>query len=235
MSKEDGTVYLRNKAEAFVSGWFADIAYTREFLKSDENNDGVLSDEEILNVKNSIKIDIDGKSNVIISKSYDTLTEEELALEKIIFPDIPVSLDDELNMTLKFDSNFDGKISLNEVIVSFDEIIESLPLEDIEGLNTDNFDLSMDDIDKILFIMEYISKLFLEIGLEKKIIKMLNNSLLKKELDPEQMAKVSSEELFEFLIQKEDKKENNDPTNIKNQEKKSSDNIDNIKDLILKL
>lgn len=236
--KEDGTIQLRNKAEEFVSAWYADIAYTRKFLKSDENNDGFLSDEEILNVKNTIDFDMN-KTNVIISKSYDTITKKELELTKITFPNMPVSLDDELNMTLKFDSDFDGKISLKEVIVSFGEVIKSLPREDIKNLNIDNFDLSIDDMDKILSIMEYISKLFLEIELEKKMMKMLDNSFLKKELDPEQMAKISSEELFEFLTQKdgksENKKENNDPTNTKKQEKKSSDNIDNIKDLILKL
>lgn len=238
ISKKDGTVQLRDKAEAFVSGWFADIAYTREFLKSDQDNNGILSDKEILSVKNSLEIEInkDSKSNVTISKSYTTINEEKLEVTKIIFPNMPISLDDELNMTLKFDYNFDGNISLGEVIMSFNEAVGTVPLEDIENLHTNNFDLSMDDMDKLFSIMEYIRKLFLNMKLEKEIIKVIDNSILTKELKPEQINKILTEELFEFITQKDDttknKKQNNNSINIKQQEKISNNNINAIKELI---
>ncbi|MBU0502425.1 MAG: hypothetical protein KJ811_04155, partial [Candidatus Margulisbacteria bacterium] len=40
--RKDGITRLDNKAEAFVGGWFGDIAYKREFFKADSNNDGKL-------------------------------------------------------------------------------------------------------------------------------------------------------------------------------------------------
>lgn len=50
--KQDGSIRLSGKAEAFVSGWYGDIAYNRNFLKADTDKDGKLSDEEYKNTKN---------------------------------------------------------------------------------------------------------------------------------------------------------------------------------------
>ncbi len=44
--RKDGTLRLNGKAEAYVSGWFGDIAYKREFLKADADKDGKLSEDE---------------------------------------------------------------------------------------------------------------------------------------------------------------------------------------------
>ena len=35
--RQDGSIRLSGKAEAFVSGWYGDIAYSRNFLKADSD------------------------------------------------------------------------------------------------------------------------------------------------------------------------------------------------------
>lgn len=47
----DGSYILNGKAENFVAGWYADIAYTRAYVASDRNNDGYLEDYELEDTK----------------------------------------------------------------------------------------------------------------------------------------------------------------------------------------
>lgn len=47
----DGSYILSGKAENFVAGWYADIAYTRAYMASDRNNDGYLEDYELEDTK----------------------------------------------------------------------------------------------------------------------------------------------------------------------------------------
>ena len=48
---EDGSVGLSGEANAYVEGWFKDIAYTRGYAAADENSDGTVDKDELLNVK----------------------------------------------------------------------------------------------------------------------------------------------------------------------------------------
>ena len=43
IKNENGSVTLNEKAQDFVAGWFADIAYARDYLKADTNSDGILN------------------------------------------------------------------------------------------------------------------------------------------------------------------------------------------------
>ena len=78
--REDGITRLDNKAEAFVGGWFGDIAYKREFLKADANKDGNLDSNEYLNTKNSFSHhgEVSGHGNEIdkistwVGSTYET-------------------------------------------------------------------------------------------------------------------------------------------------------------------
>ncbi|EPO4938997.1 hypothetical protein ACUA12_001717, partial [Campylobacter jejuni] len=47
----DGSYILSGKAENFVAGWYADIAYTRVYVASDRNNDGYLEDYDLEDTK----------------------------------------------------------------------------------------------------------------------------------------------------------------------------------------
>lgn len=117
-NKNNGII-LNAEAEAFVSGWFADIAYNREFLKADANNDGKITEDEYTKTYNNFGIDgIDSFSEDGIS------THESISSVYSRMDDIQSyfyrtgthvkSLDDELNHTLTIDKNLDGKISLEE-------------------------------------------------------------------------------------------------------------------------
>ncbi|OCL81676.1 hypothetical protein AAX27_02225 [Aliarcobacter thereius] len=110
---------LKDKAQEFVAGWFADIAYTRGFLKADVNNDGILSEEEYGNTRNDTNISLKIRFN------NDTFVAEENTIEnyskRTDFEYISYrtekkegSIDDELNYTLNLDKDFDGNITLQE-------------------------------------------------------------------------------------------------------------------------
>ncbi|OCL86773.1 hypothetical protein AAX26_01079 [Aliarcobacter thereius] len=116
---EAGDVELKDKAQEFVAGWFADIAYTRGFLKADVNNDGILSEEEYGNTRNDTNISLKIRFN------NDTFVAEENTIEnyskRTDFEYISYrtekkegSIDDELNYTLNLDKDFDGNITLQE-------------------------------------------------------------------------------------------------------------------------
>lgn len=211
VNKSDGTIKLSGEAEEFVSGWFGDIAYAREFLKADRNKDGKLNEDEILNIKNSVEITVDfnQKGEVYISDSYTALSKEEREVMKKFNRDSFCSLDEELNMTLQFDVDFDGKISLNEVLLSSKEAKSFISLENLEDMGIESLELSMKDLDKLLSIMEYLRKLFLKIKLEKELIEVVDNSFLHKILKPEEVNKILTEELFDLIVSK-----NNETKNI---------------------
>ena len=132
IKNEDGSLRLSDKAEKFVASWFADIAYNRDFLKADANNDGSLSEDEYSNTKNNFGIEA-----VILTQETSNSKEILYSGEKVVedkkyvsslksddpkntsyrnyreFDDIK-SLDDELNTTLQIDKDFDSKITLKE-------------------------------------------------------------------------------------------------------------------------
>ncbi|MGB0990767.1 MAG: hypothetical protein ACPGUI_08110, partial [Halarcobacter sp.] len=117
--RENGDIRLNAKAESFVSGWFADIAYKREFLSSDANNDGKLTEEEYLNTKNNFGIegiDTFSKEGISTHESvYSTYVQSKDINSFMYRTGVEVnSLDDELNYTLNIDKDFNGKISLEE-------------------------------------------------------------------------------------------------------------------------
>lgn len=122
--RQDGTLRLNGKAEAYVSGWFGDIAYKREFLKADADKDGKLSEEEYQCTRNQFNGhgELSGAGDNIVSileqvtNSYVKLS--EITDSKIVnytYDKIrPDSIDDELNSTLRVDANFDSVMTLSE-------------------------------------------------------------------------------------------------------------------------
>jgi len=117
--REDGITRLDNKAEAFVGGWFGDIAYKREFLKADSNNDGLLNESEYKNTRNEFnghgEVGI-GRVDEYVDKSYVKTHENSSIIVRYNRKDYnqPKNIDDELNTTIRIDSNFDSNISLRE-------------------------------------------------------------------------------------------------------------------------
>jgi hypothetical protein len=155
--RSDGSVLLDNKAEAFVAGWFSDIAYNRKFLSADENNDGLINENEYKKTHNNFEVMLrvgveksQEELNVDVSEKVSQTYLSSEAREGYVGlyrgSDIPTSLDDELNMTLKIDKDFDSKVSLEEAYStdenkSVEEIlmhhVQSLSIEDVVR-NKDN-------------------------------------------------------------------------------------------------
>jgi len=125
--REDGITRLDNKAEAFVGGWFGDIAYKREFLSADQNQDGKLDSNEYLDTRNDFNghaKEIFSNGDVISShEQIDEIYQKVSSLSSKVKGSVsysinknqkPNSIDEELNDTLNNDINFDSKISLRE-------------------------------------------------------------------------------------------------------------------------
>lgn len=147
---QDGTVTLDNKAESYVAGWFEDIAYKRDFLKADANNDGKLSREEYNQTKNNfeamVKVSIDTKDKLSVgveesvNKSYLNAKEDDKHTSLYRSGDRAKSLDDELNMTLSIDKDFNSKVDLGEAYSTNKTMTkEELLLSHVNSLNIEDF------------------------------------------------------------------------------------------------
>lgn len=128
--QNDGSIRLSGIAEAFVAGWYGDIAYNRDFLKADADSDGKLSDEEYKNTKNGFigtgtdrfAVNMQEKelwlqsSDEVITKSYISPAEEKTKKGTVRYNDNykPTTIQDELNTTLRIDKDLDGEITLSE-------------------------------------------------------------------------------------------------------------------------
>lgn len=167
VEKEDGSIRLTGKAEAFVSGWFADIAYKREFLIADENRDGQLSEDEYDNTLNNFGIEgfgiTEGNEKVLLSSekiihSYSEALDNEYRNYREF--DIATSLDDELNTTLQVDKNFDGEMSLEEAYSTNGNDAKDVVLRHLEEWNlpTQQSDTDTSSFDFMLnFILDVFS------------------------------------------------------------------------------
>ncbi len=114
--EDDGSIRLNGDANSFVSGWFGDIAYKREFLSADANKDGKLSDSEYGNTKNGYTSTgyAQGIGNTVLSLTEnidETYTKVHTKLS-----DSFSSIESAVNFTLKSDSDFNNKITVKEDI-----------------------------------------------------------------------------------------------------------------------
>ncbi len=123
-ARRDGIVRLDNKAEAFVSGWFADVAYKREVLGADQNNDGKINDQEYRKTKSFIHgyIEID-MNHGSISSINDVVTENYADGSRLNQNDYmqhlksdSTTLDTIVDESLNIDHDYDGNIGLDEML-----------------------------------------------------------------------------------------------------------------------
>ena len=116
--RKDKTLRLNGEAEAYVSGWFGDIAYKREFLKADADNDGKLSDGEYQNTRNGYLTigEAKGIGNKVLSVT-ETVT-ETYTTPHTKRPEQGESVESMLDFTLNTDKNQDGQLSNMEYLES---------------------------------------------------------------------------------------------------------------------
>ncbi len=190
--RDDGILRLNNKAEAYVAGWFGDIAYKREFLKSDRNNDAKLDDVEYKNTKNEFYghgIVGLGRVDEYVDKSYVAIDEHDSRIVRYNRKDYdkPNTIDDELNTTLRINTDFNNTISLKESfgankskqILSVHKLVEKHVNEAIH--------LGILEEDLILKLLEQATKeqLKREEALEK--LKLNNGDISLLSLDEKQL------------------------------------------------
>ena len=139
-AREDGVIRLNGKAEAFVSGWFGDVAYQRNFAGADKDGSGRISGEEWRDVK-----------GFSVSMRYTTSSMTETSLETYIDygeADLLTSstIEDKLNGVLEMDKNFDGQIErinefeggIAELVQETDSLIGALDREGANILDSQN-------------------------------------------------------------------------------------------------
>ena len=116
--RKDKTLRLNGEAEAYVSGWFGDIAYKREFLKADADNDGKLSEGEYQNTRNGYLTigEAKGIGNKVLSVT-ETVT-ETYTTPHTKRPEQGESVESMLDFTLNTDKNQDGQLSNMEYLES---------------------------------------------------------------------------------------------------------------------
>lgn len=123
-ARQDGIVRLDNKAEAFVSGWFQDIAYKREVLDADMDGDGKINDQEYRTTKSFMHGYIEiGTNGGSVGSIKDVVTENYADGSGLLSNDYVqhlkseyTSLDNILNDTINSDSNYDKNITLEETL-----------------------------------------------------------------------------------------------------------------------
>lgn len=186
---KSGKITLKGEAADFVSGWFGDIAYKRNYAGADSDKNGFLNDSEkgetlagygaLVSYKtdekdgsNVVLVQMDGVSSYLpYSKHYDA--------------PLANTIEKALNETLKADVNMDGYLNLGE-LQSKEQIIKYAK----KSIQTDPLD-----------------KPRVFVSLEELLQKMTQESkeLIKKRLDIENEKQrnaenyATSEDLFKSL------------------------------------
>ena len=132
-ARSDGTIRLNGKAEAFVSGWFGDVAYQQNLAGADKDGSGRVDDEELRETK-----------TFLVNGVYDSTTLMETSLETYVkigdYATInhDTGYDDKtiegmLNATIKLDKDFDGHIQrigelyedgMRELVAEVDKMLD---------------------------------------------------------------------------------------------------------------
>jgi hypothetical protein len=225
VSNPNGTVSLANKAQNFVSNWFADIAYNRGFIKADKDKNGLLDKDEYQNTYNDVGISLislemidRGNVNKLLAASAKVVsnyiksngqTYEATLLFGNVEATIPMlenyivyrngetidSLDDELNFTLLSDSDFNGELTLQEAF----SINNDGNIEEIMTKHLRNFGISTIPSDIKLEDVSFDSLLQFMIEL---IVKALKQAQSGEEVD---LSEMMTKEKLESMVAFKDK------------------------------
>ena len=186
---ESGKITLKGEAADFVSGWFGDIAYKRNYAGADGDKNGFLNDSEkgetlagygaLVSYKtdekdgsNVVLVQMDGVSSYLpYSKHYDS--------------PLANTIEKALNETLKADINMDGYLNLGE-LQSKEQIIKYAK----KSIQTD----SLDEPRVFVSLEELLQKMTQE---SKELIKKRLDIENEKQLNAENYA--TSEDLFSAL------------------------------------
>ena len=183
---KSGKITLKGEAADFVSGWFGDIAYKRNYAGADSDKNGFLNDSEkgetlagyATNTTKKVEganvtdVDFNGVSSYLpYSKHYDA--------------PLANTIEKALNETLKADINMDGYLNLGE-LQSKEQIIKYAK----KSIQTD----SLDEPRVFVSLEELLQKMTQE---SKELIKKRLDIENEKQRNAENYA--TSEDLFNAL------------------------------------
>lgn len=107
--RQDGVVRLNGNAEAFVAGWFGDVAYRQNYLAADSDKNGRIGDTETKNLKNSLfstgQFMPDGSA-----PATELAISGYAAFDARFDSNKPMTIEDALNVMIQKDKNLDGKL-----------------------------------------------------------------------------------------------------------------------------
>ena len=183
---KNGQITLKGEAENFVSGWFGDIAYKRNYVGADTDKKGFLKDSEkgdtLAGYSANTEYKTEGSNVSVVNfngvSSY-------LPYSKHYDDTLPNTIEKALNATLKADTNMDGYLNLGE-LQSKEQIIKYAK----KTIQTD----SLDKPNVFVDIKELLRKMTQE---SQELIKKRLDIDYEKLLNAENYA--SSDEYFNTL------------------------------------
>ena len=209
--KENGIIRLDNKAEAYVAGWYADIAYKRGFLEADRNNDGILDKNEYSQTKN----DFEGYGTLIINGAIEQITKSYVKVSENTSDIVrynndyykrPQNLDEELDTTLRINKDFDKKITLREAynVNERNSLLSDLKLMDNHikeavkkgyvSKEAIEYYLKIDEKDKLTKKLKALQKLLMNPNSltqeEKELVRPELEALKKKKLNKDKLNEI---------------------------------------------
>lgn len=132
--RDDGAIRLSGKAEAFVSGWFGDVAYRQNYANADANKDGHISQSETKNLKNSIRSS--GVHNGITA--VEQHVESYASFDPLYDSHKPLTIEDALNDVITKDKNLDGHLMRLEEYQTLSEAIAEIDVAIAYSMNSRN-------------------------------------------------------------------------------------------------
>ncbi len=115
---EDGSVGLSGDANAYVEGWFKDIAYSRGYLGADEDGDGLIVRDELMNARGfayqtfSASVNAEGElglSNAKAGESYVKGSDVASFANPNLFR--TTTIEAILDRTIRSDKDMNGQIT----------------------------------------------------------------------------------------------------------------------------
>lgn len=164
-------------ASDYVKGFYYDAAYKMGYLSSDTDGDGKISLEEGVNLKTLVSL-MNGNYSSVSEQFGGDVEMQKKFLEQVGFID---NLSDFINHSISQDSNFDGGLSLNEILNSTNEAVF---LKTAQSANTSSVEVLVIQSFKIEFNKESLNDTLLNLGASTEdSAQILDSRKLKDMLD----------------------------------------------------
>ena len=143
-ARSDGAIRLNGKAEAFVSGWFGDVAYQQNLAGADKDGSGYVSGEEWREVKTFLVNGVLDATSLV-----ETSLKTYIPLGNYAGTHSFQTIEDGLNTFIEMDKDFDGHIrrigeiyegGTRELVAETDKIIDEQERNALAKLTPNIFD-----------------------------------------------------------------------------------------------